>query len=215
MLIHLAARTVSNRRAFKSRDSARWLWKCLRDLFPDALAACLMPDHLHVLLDVRDSAAARLSLARLLGAFSRYRNPETSWCVADPQIIPNSEHLRRQVRYVHLNPCRAHLVDDPLSWAYSTHRGLVGAELDPWVTPERLAPLLRLPVVGFEQDFNAYVSADPSVNPAGTPFPKPAPPRITPAASDAEIRSSGAEMRRALPRRRTLARKRHGSGLEP
>jgi len=170
-MVHLTARVVRGQRPFATAGAAQWLWERLRRMFPNALAACLMPDHLHLVAMVKDPAKARKRLARLLGAFTRYRAPDVHWSVAKPSEIPNGAHLLRQIRYVHLNPCRDGLTDDPLSWRYSTHRGLIGAELDPWVTPERLAPLVGRAVEGFAEWIHAYVSGDPTVSQNGTPFP--------------------------------------------
>src|SRR5262245_41196518 len=130
MLIHLTARVSSGGRPFRQHEAAQRFWRKLRDLFPDAIAAALMPDHVHLLLETADPAGARKSLACFLGAFSRHHAPGVHWSVAEPKLIPNLDHLRRQVRYVHLNPCRARHVDDPLRWLYSTHRGVIGAEVD-------------------------------------------------------------------------------------
>lgn len=38
------------------------------------------------------------------------------------EAVPEGPKRRRSVRYVHLNPCRARLVADPLAWPLSTHR---------------------------------------------------------------------------------------------
>jgi hypothetical protein len=82
--------------------------------------------------------------------------------------------IARQVRYIHLNPCRAALTDDPLRWLWSTHRDVVGAVVDPWIDGLRLAPHLGKSTCGFEDWFHGYVSADPTVHVAGTFPPAPA-----------------------------------------
>jgi hypothetical protein len=58
---------------------------------------------------------------------------------------PRLQH--RQVRYVHLNPCRDRFANDPLVPVWSTHRGAIGGEVDPWVSAERLSRALGLLVV--------------------------------------------------------------------
>jgi hypothetical protein len=93
--------------------------------------------------------------------------------VATPPTIPDRKHLRRQVRYVALNPTRSGLVRDPLAWLWSTHRDAVGATDDPWVRASRLADALGMPRAGFASTHHAYVSADPSVAVGGTPCPLP------------------------------------------
>jgi hypothetical protein len=180
VLIHLVARAERGR-PFTDPTVAGQLWRSLRASFPGALAACLMPDHVHLLTRARDAASERRRLSHLLGAFTRVRHTRNGFRTADPVEIPNVAHLRRQARYVHLNPSRDRLADDPLAYPWSTHRGVIGAEVDPWVTAERLAQALEYSPVGFAERFHAYVSGDPSVLPEGTPFPRKAAARVVPA----------------------------------
>jgi hypothetical protein len=59
-----------------------------------------------------------------------------------------------------------------LCWPWSTHRGLAGAEYEPWVKPRLLARELSAPHTGFVEWIHGYVSADPSVALGGTPPPR-------------------------------------------
>ena len=158
---------------------AALLWEGLRRAFREALAAVLMPNHPHLIVGTQDGAAARHLLAAVLSGVTRYclRRPglgNPSWDVAPLEPpIPDRLHLARDIRYVLLNPCRAGLVSDPLEWLWTTHRDVVGAIVDPWVTAPRLAAALGRPRAGFLQEHHAYVSGDPSVCVAGTPLPKP------------------------------------------
>jgi len=95
-------------------------------------------------------------------------------------IIDNTRTLRRELRYVALNPCRDDLVRCPLAWPWSTHRDIVGACVDPWVTADRLARVLDAPQHGFAARHHAYVSGDPHAAVDGTPFPIAAPPTNLP-----------------------------------
>lgn len=149
------------------------MWVRLRSVFPSALAACLMPNHLHVIVEARSPAEMRRALAYAIRALARVTGTRGVWePVPPPSPIPDRKHLLRQVRYVHLNPCRDGLTADPLSWPWSTHRGVLGAEMDPWVDARRLAQALGKPRRGFGEWLHAYVSADPSVAVAGTPPPR-------------------------------------------
>ncbi len=74
---------------------------------------------------------------------------------APTPLIPDAKHLLRQVRYVHLNPCRGGLVQDPLCW--------------------RMARCLQYRGRNFAEWFHGYVSGDPHTSVAGTPFPTGAP----------------------------------------
>ena len=119
MVVQLVARTQGGRPAFAAFEAAKWMWETLRCGFAGALAAVLMPSHLHLVAEIVSAAAARLRLARLLGAFSRWRSPSGEdplrWNpVPRPEPLAGPEHLRRSLRYVVLNPCRDKLVRDPV-----------------------------------------------------------------------------------------------------
>jgi len=125
---------------------------------------------------VEDPRQGRDALSRLLGHFQRrlgLRSP--LWePVSRIDVIDDPKRLARTARYVVLNPCRARLASDPLEWLWSTHRDLVGAVADPWVTADSLARALGRHEEGFIERFHAYVSGDPSVAVAGTRMPGPA-----------------------------------------
>ena len=65
------------------------------------------------------------------------------------------------VRYQHLNPCRARMVDDPLEWPLSTHRDACGLAFRPVIKALRNA-----------EDYHAWVSKDGSCDPDGTTLPQ-------------------------------------------
>jgi hypothetical protein len=155
------------------QDTGGWLWPRLRETFPNAIASELMPNHPHLLNASQDPDADAEKLARLLGHFGRrFGVGGQVSIVAKPQLIEDRQKLERSVRYIALNPCREGLATCPLAWPWSTHRDLVGASVDPWVTAERLARALQRPLEDFAIRHHAYVSADPSANVEGTPFPK-------------------------------------------
>jgi hypothetical protein len=176
MLIHLTAHALGNLTPLLDGNLARLVWDRLRRAFPLAFAASLMPEHLHVLDDAPDLEAARRRLAAVLGGAARYggqRGPQ--WLpVPEPTPVRGPAHLERTIRYVVLNPCRARLCQDPLEWAWSTHRDVIGAAADPWISAGRLARALGQSPRNFAARHHAYVSADPTVAVAGTPAPEPA-----------------------------------------
>ncbi|MBI4705347.1 MAG: hypothetical protein HY744_29935 [Deltaproteobacteria bacterium] len=125
------------------------------------------------------------------------------------EVVPDLKHLRRLVRYLALNPCRAGLADDPLRWPWSTHRDVAGAIVDPWIDADRLAAALGLPARGFAEAHHRYVSASGSVSTASTRFPCRAEPvdvAVQPlaalaAAAAAATRTTPADIRREGPTR--------------
>jgi hypothetical protein len=148
----------------------------------------------------KDERLQRRQIGLLLAAISRRNKVNKLWQpVGEPTIVSDKHHLRRQIRYVALNPCRKKLCEDPLSWYWSTYREVMG------VAPERegsarcLARILGDPLAPFRVRFHAYVSGDPSVSITGTPFPDPAEPTQFAEKSIGEILSASASALRIDP----------------
>ena len=200
-LIHARLCVLRQRIPLTQHELANWLWQRLRDMFPDVLAAVLMPDHLHLLLRAL-AERVRERLRDLVRALRRRddESAEILWLPIEmPTLVVNTKHASRQTRYLHLNPSRDGLVDDPLSWPWSTHRDAIGAVADPWVTPERLARALGRALHRFEGWLHQYVSADPTVAVAGTPCPVEAPASIVTTFPLLDIMRAAASATRARP----------------
>lgn len=185
MLLHLTACTRRRSLSLLTPAIASSLWCSLWSTFPEALAAVLMTTHFHLIAPGPSPGGAQKRLRAVLSGCSRRRLPvegRIAWEPVEPPAgIPDSRQLARQVRYVVLNPCRAGIVDDPLRWLWSTHRDVMGAVAQPWVSVHRLAAALDRPARGFASAHHRYVSSDPSVNVAGTAPPVAAERRTSPA----------------------------------
>lgn len=168
---HLTAKLSPAMPDLSRADTAAWLWPRLRAAFPTSIATTLMPSHPHVMPATSDPEAAAERLARLLGQLGRRHGVMGCASKVKLRAVEGSEALHRNVRYVALNPCRARLAGCPLAWPWSTHRDVIGACLDPWVTADRLALALARPSEGFLEWYHRYVSSDPSVAVTGTPLP--------------------------------------------
>jgi hypothetical protein len=167
---HLTARANFGLRPLESRELCIDLWRRLREGFPTAIAAVLMPTHLH-LVDRVDPRRARWDLGVILRSVSRKFFPGKRLWEAIPEpgkVQDDPLHLLRQVRYVALNPCRDRLTPDPLQWEWSTYRELFGAVATPWVDGGRVLTLVlrkdrRLALL------HEYVTAE--LGPGGTRLP--------------------------------------------
>ncbi len=161
-MVHLVAHAVEGTVLFRTHAEARALFDLVAATFPGAAAICVMPDHVHVVVPA--GSAGRLR--HLCAAYARWRNGHRGECgrvwspAPPPEEVPDGQHLRRTVRYVHLNPCRAGLVGDPLAWPWSTHRDAVGFAL-PAVREREHEP----------ERFHRWVSGDPTVAVEGTELP--------------------------------------------
>lgn len=212
--MHLVARTLLGAEVFADPERATKLWRWLNrpgrrnggarcEPQPRGIvAACVMPNHVHSLEETDDARAARIRLARSLAWFGRLIGVFPLWAPLPPaQVVPDRLHLLRQIRYVHLNPCRAGLVDDPLRWPWSTHRALIGAAMNPVVDAARVARLVQYGARDFASWFHAYVSGDPTAAVAGTPMPVPAETRVVAAVPLADVISAARAATADSPRR--------------
>jgi REP element-mobilizing transposase RayT len=160
--------------AFADRVSYQWLWEKLRRSFPKVLACALMPNHLHLMVASSDAVATSGRISSLLRAFTRRFHPgKPLWRkVPTPKPIPNEFHLRRDVRYIHLNPCREGLAKDPATWEWSTHRDLIGSVHPTWLDTATLARVFGCAPGKLAEEAHRYISSDPSVATQGTPLPR-------------------------------------------
>ncbi|HHH31679.1 MAG TPA: hypothetical protein ENK57_25480, partial [Polyangiaceae bacterium] len=174
--VHVTVRTRRCRVLLTSPELAPWLWRRLRRSFPHALAAVLMPGHIHVLTPAVSESEARRKLGAIVSGLRRSRHPGAAneWEPASSRgTFADPTKIRRQIRYIVLNPSRAGLVRCPSEWLWSTHREVLGAVRDPWVTAQAVATALGTSTRGFAARHHRYVSGDPSVAVAGTPVPTP------------------------------------------
>jgi REP element-mobilizing transposase RayT len=161
-MFHHVARAAPGTLLFRTWEEGLALWRVLVRTLPELTALCVMPDHVHLVLPHADGTR----LGRAMAAYARWRNHQRRasgvvWEGHPPaQRLPDAAHLRRTIRYVHLNPCRARLVEDPLSWPLSTHRDRVGFAAPPVVSVDREPAR-----------FHLGVSADGTVLVEGTPLP--------------------------------------------
>ena len=173
LALHVVAHAISGMLALDA-EAADWLWLKLREAFPVVFAACLMPEHVHMLIPPESAPNLAARLGRVLGGFSRHVGLSRYWApVTDPTVVPNLLHLRRTVRYIHMNPCRDDLVEDPLCWPWSTHRDVVGARYAPWLEATALAASLGFRQTGFPEYFHRYAAKDRDLESADMAFPRP------------------------------------------
>lgn len=169
-LLHLVARTRSHIRPFDHRFACADLWSAIARSF-DLVACVLMPDHVHVLAQIDPETALR-TFARVLSAFRQRMQARPHGMAAfDWESLPQPEkvqrdkrHIARTVRYIHLNPTRDSLCDDPLEWEWSTHRDWLGAVVRPSVDRARWARAMGKRLPSCADWLHEYVASDPSVS---------------------------------------------------
>lgn len=168
-ILHLVARAAAGARPFEQRRACADLWAHLARSF-DMVACVLMPNHVHVLAQLERDVATR-AFARVLAAFRlRTRTRVTAPVEFEWEPIPRPEkvqrdkrHIARTVRYIHLNPTRDGLCDDPVEWEWSTHRDWLGAVARPCVDRSRWARAMGRRPSSCPEWLHEYVSSDASV----------------------------------------------------
>jgi REP element-mobilizing transposase RayT len=104
------------------------------DRFGHSLYAfCLMDNHIHLALRTGEAHLSRI-MQNLMFRYTRHSNRRLRRVGHLFQgrfrsvVVEDGRYLMELVRYIHLNPVRAHLVKDPADWAWSAHRAYLGKE---------------------------------------------------------------------------------------
>jgi len=104
-------------------------------------AFCCMSNHIHLAIQVAD-----ISLSRIMQNLS-FRH--TQWMNKKQRrtghlfqgrykaiLVDADNYLLELIRYLHLNPVRAGMVEDVAAYRWSSHRAYIGREVLPWLTTE-------------------------------------------------------------------------------
>ncbi|MGK7890288.1 MAG: transposase [Leptolyngbyaceae cyanobacterium] len=131
---HLYNRGVNRDRIFFERENyLHFLRQWRRYLVPhtlDVLAYCLMPNHYHFLVQVRDEGLSE-KMGFLSLAYTKAINKRHNRCGPLFQGRFQSIHVNEACyllnlsRYIHLNPVKAQLVDTPQEWEFSSYQDYV------------------------------------------------------------------------------------------
>ena len=91
------------------------------------IAFCLMPNHLHIILQQLEDNGISIYMNKVLNSYSRYFNvlhkrKGPLWESRFRHIeVESDEQLLHLTRYIHLNPTSAELVKKPEQWPYSSY----------------------------------------------------------------------------------------------
>jgi putative transposase len=104
-------------------------------------AYCWMTNHIHALVQVGDTPLGTL-IKRIAGRYARtvQRRFQTTGHLFERRyhavLVDADEYLLELLRYVHLNPVRAGMVDQPDDYPWSSHHDYVGTRSRSWVTTD-------------------------------------------------------------------------------
>jgi REP element-mobilizing transposase RayT len=106
-----------------ARTNSRYAWL--------VLAYCLMPNHVHLVVSLRERCLSA-AMHRQHGLYARRFNERhlltghTFEARFRSRRIEDDADLVGVMRYVAVNPVEAGLCDDPLDWPWSSHRAVAG-----------------------------------------------------------------------------------------
>ena len=148
-LYHVITRGNNRRKIFRSYDDYRRFISILerqKTKLPFYLYAyCLMPNHVHLLIEMQDDSVSRI-MQRVLTSYSQFHNRKYKKIGHLFQgryksiLCQTDRYLGELVRYIHLNPVRAKMVKRPEDFEYSGHRAYIGLDRTGLVDTE---PVLR------------------------------------------------------------------------
>lgn len=104
-------------------------------------AFCCMTNHLHLVLQVSDIPLSQ-AMQNLSFRYtqwinrSRKRRGHLFQGRFKALLVDGDSYLLELVRYVHLNPVRCGMVDDPVEYPWSSHRVYLGEGELPWLTTD-------------------------------------------------------------------------------
>jgi putative transposase len=104
-------------------------------------AFCLMTNHIHLVVQVADIPLSRI-MQNLSFRYTRWvnwrhnRSGHLFQGRYKTVLVDGDSYLLELVRYVHLNPVRAKMVEAPESYTWSSHRAYLGSETLPWLATE-------------------------------------------------------------------------------
>lgn len=104
-------------------------------------AYCWMRNHLHFVLQVGNEPLAH-AMRQIAAEFARAMQLKLATTghfferCYHATLVDTDAYLLELLRYVHLNPVRAGVVNDPAGFCWSSHHDYIGNRLQPWVTTE-------------------------------------------------------------------------------
>lgn len=107
------------------------------------LAFCCMDTHIHLAIRVRTISLSRI-VHHLAGRYAAriHRKLSRKGHLFHNRFrafyVDTEAYFLELVRYIHLNPVRAGLVEDPADFVWSGHRTILGLERLPWLSTDDL-----------------------------------------------------------------------------
>lgn len=121
---------------FSDRNYYYFVDRLKKFVYPYAsiIAYCLMPNHYHLLIKVKDEKLIEKSLHPFFVSYAKSINIEQNrvgplfQCRYQASIIEDDDYLLECCKYIHMNPVKAGLVSSPELWKFSSYSNYLHAE---------------------------------------------------------------------------------------
>jgi REP-associated tyrosine transposase len=134
---HVYNRGVNRQPIFASNENYHFLLRRVKQFLPlypiRIIAYSLMPNHYHFLVGVDEDGSLGHFFQRLFNSYSQAFNRQQHRTGilfegrAKSILIDESNYVYALVRYIHLNPVLAGLVNTPEDWQFSNYPEWIGA----------------------------------------------------------------------------------------
>ena len=133
---HIYNRGIGRQPIFTTEENYRFLVRRAEAYLADSdvtvVAYCLMPNHYHFLMRPQQDDALSRFIQRLFNSYSQAFNRQEGRRGtlfegrAKSILVEREEHVLHLCRYIHLNPVKAQLVENPADWLFSSYLDWIG-----------------------------------------------------------------------------------------
>ena len=164
-IYHLFNRGCDKKKIFHGIDNYRFFLKKVRltkaKYYIDIIAYCLMPNHFHFLIrqnsDIPVSKWIQKVLSGYVQAFNKQNNRKGTLFegATKPRLIDKDEYLSNILHYIHLNPIKASLIENPEDWQFSSYKTWI-SDLESSIIPKKLRKEFFLSSEEYKNSFEEY-----------------------------------------------------------
>ncbi|MGH8175685.1 MAG: transposase [Steroidobacter sp.] len=125
-------------------------------------AYCWMTNHVHILIQVSNKPLGAL-IQRVAGQYARQlqKGFNTTGHLFERRyhavIVDADAYLLELVRYIHLNPVRAKLVDEPDRYLWTSHHAYLGSRQVGWLHTEFVLSLFHADPARAREGYEAFI----------------------------------------------------------
>lgn len=127
------------------------------------ISFCLMTNHVHLAIQVGDTSLSRI-MQNLSFRYTRWINWRRNRSGHLFQgrykalLVDGESYLLELAAYLHLNPLRAGMIEDPVDYRWSSHRAYLGKETVPWLNTDFVLGQFSGNRITARQKFREYVA---------------------------------------------------------